>query len=350
MSSGKSKSLRLGLRARLTLWMTLMLAASLGTGFAWVHYGLRGVLESKNDASLERKSTEMAALVRDTLSGGQAALEAEISREVTAYKDEGLVVVVRRPGALLAAPPRERSHHLADLMASAALGTAPQTVKLPGTRERYRVVRIDLVPPWEAGSSLDMGLSLTETETIVGQFDRRVAAGALAFLGLAALGGLLFSRQALRPVAQSIRTAKRLNPQNLTARLPRTGADDELDQLAGTINDLLDRLRQLVTNLVDNAIKFTPEGGTVTLIVEKTGIGAKLTVSDTGAGIPEEDLPHIFDRFYQVSRARSSEGYGLGLSICKWIVDAHGGSIRAESEQGKGATFMVFLPAIRPAG
>ena len=105
------------------------------------------------------------------------------------------------------------------------------------------------------------------------------------------------------------------------------------------------RLRQLATNLVDNAIKFTEPGGAVAVRVETSEGRATLEVSDTGGGIPPDRLPHIFERFYQADPARSSGGSGLGLSICRWIVEAHGGSIRAASDPGRGCTFTVELPA-----
>jgi two-component system OmpR family sensor kinase len=107
-----------------------------------------------------------------------------------------------------------------------------------------------------------------------------------------------------------------------------------------------DRLKQLFTNLVDNAIKYTPSGGEVKLSLDRDTQWVRVMVTDTGAGIPEQDLPRIFDRFYRVDKARSREegGTGLGLSIVKWIVDAHDGCIDVKSEVGKGTTFTVSLP------
>ncbi|WP_422932124.1 sensor histidine kinase [Singulisphaera sp. PoT] len=104
------------------------------------------------------------------------------------------------------------------------------------------------------------------------------------------------------------------------------------------------RLRQLVTNLIDNAIKFTPAGGSVELRIQPNGREAALTVSDTGVGIAGTHLPHIFERFYRADQARASSGSGLGLSICRWIVEAHGGDIRAESVVGAGSMFTVRIP------
>jgi two-component system, OmpR family, sensor kinase len=108
-----------------------------------------------------------------------------------------------------------------------------------------------------------------------------------------------------------------------------------------------DRLKQLLLNLVGNAIKFTPDGGTIALSLRREGNMARLTVSDTGVGIAPEDVERIFDRFYQVdparSRAQEESGAGLGLSIAKWIAESHGGSIEVQSEVGKGTTFIVML-------
>ncbi|AKT43916.1 PAS domain-containing protein [Chondromyces crocatus] len=107
------------------------------------------------------------------------------------------------------------------------------------------------------------------------------------------------------------------------------------------------RLQQVVVNLVSNAIKFTPRGGLVDLVLERTGAWVELLVRDTGQGIAPEILPHIFDRFRQAdsSTARRHGGLGLGLSIVKHLVERHGGRVRAESNgDGQGATFKVELP------
>jgi two-component system OmpR family sensor kinase len=108
------------------------------------------------------------------------------------------------------------------------------------------------------------------------------------------------------------------------------------------------RLQQLFTNLIDNAIKFTPSDGHVDLSLKRDGVFARVFVRDTGIGIPEEELERIFERFYRVdkSRARESGGTGLGLSICQWIARAHHGRIEVKSELGKGAEFIVSLPLV----
>jgi two-component system OmpR family sensor kinase len=108
-----------------------------------------------------------------------------------------------------------------------------------------------------------------------------------------------------------------------------------------------DRLLQLFINLVSNAIKYTPDGGRITLALTAHSGWARVLVSDTGIGIPAEDLPYIFNRFYRVDRARSRAqgGTGLGLAIAKWIAEAHSGRITVESQVGHGSTFTVWLPA-----
>ncbi|MBN2470392.1 MAG: HAMP domain-containing protein [Anaerolineae bacterium] len=112
-----------------------------------------------------------------------------------------------------------------------------------------------------------------------------------------------------------------------------------------------DRLKQLLLNLVGNAIKYTPPEGAVTLSVWPDGPEAMMTVQDTGEGIPAEDLPHVFERFYRVdkARARKQGGAGLGLAIAHWIAEAHGGRITVSSTVGVGTTFTVRLPRQIPA-
>jgi heavy metal sensor kinase len=108
------------------------------------------------------------------------------------------------------------------------------------------------------------------------------------------------------------------------------------------------RIRQLLLNLVTNAVKYTPEGGSVSLGLSEQPEVVTLTVGDTGIGIAAGDLPHIFDRFWRADPARSREGErpgsGLGLAITKWIAEAHGGTITVQSRPGRGTSFTVTLP------
>jgi signal transduction histidine kinase len=106
------------------------------------------------------------------------------------------------------------------------------------------------------------------------------------------------------------------------------------------------RLRQVFYNLLDNAIKYTPEHGTVEVTLARKGSAAVATVRDTGIGIPAEHLPHVFERFYRVdkARARAEGGTGLGLSIVRSIVAANGGKVELESAPDRGTSCVVTLP------
>ena len=106
------------------------------------------------------------------------------------------------------------------------------------------------------------------------------------------------------------------------------------------------RLEQVLVNLIHNAVKFTKPGGEVNLEAESSEGGIRFAVRDTGVGIPAESLSRIFERFYRVDRSRTGSGTGLGLSISKHIIEAHGGRIWAESDEGRGSTFFFEIPVV----
>jgi signal transduction histidine kinase len=119
--------------------------------------------------------------------------------------------------------------------------------------------------------------------------------------------------------------------------------DDEDIRLVGDPH----RLEQAVQNLASNALRHTPPGGTIRLGASGDNGKVKLTVADTGAGIPPQHLPHVFDRFYKADQSRSHTGSGLGLSIVKAIIDRHGGTVSVQSRPGEGTVFEIVLPAHR---
>ncbi len=130
-------------------------------------------------------------------------------------------------------------------------------------------------------------------------------------------------------------------------------ARERLTLRLGEIDQVLvcgdqDRLKQVLVNLIGNAIQYTPQGGEVIVSLGKSGGRARLVVSDNGPGIPAEDLPHIFERFYRGEKARTRQkegkGYGLGLSIAYWIVRNHQGQIEVTSQKEQGTAFSVWLP------
>lgn len=107
-----------------------------------------------------------------------------------------------------------------------------------------------------------------------------------------------------------------------------------------------DRIEQVLTNLIDNAIRHTPADGSVTVSIENEQNYAKIQIKDTGQGIPQDDLPYVFERFYKADKARtrSKGGTGLGLAITKNIVEAHNGRILVDSVEQQGTTFTFYLP------
>jgi two-component system OmpR family sensor kinase len=110
-----------------------------------------------------------------------------------------------------------------------------------------------------------------------------------------------------------------------------------------------DRLKQVLLNLVANAIQYTPPGGEVIMSLARIGEQARIIVRDTGPGIPAEDLPFIFERFYRAEKSRTrsrGSGFGLGLSIAQWIVENHDGTIKVDSKEGQGTTFAIWLPIL----
>ena len=120
---------------------------------------------------------------------------------------------------------------------------------------------------------------------------------------------------------------------------------NEIDQVY--VNGDRDRLKQVLINLVANAIQYTPQGGDIFLSLETIKEQARIICRDTGPGIPPEDLPHIFERFYRAEKSRTrgkTTSFGLGLSIANWIVERHGGRIEVNSREGVGTTFAIWLP------
>jgi two-component system sensor histidine kinase BaeS len=145
----------------------------------------------------------------------------------------------------------------------------------------------------------------------------------------------------LPEVVAHVADAHRARAEATSVALAVEGPEFGLDVSADGV-----RLRQAIGNMVDNAIRHTKSGGTVTIAAERIGADAVVMVSDTGDGIPPEHLPHVFDRFYRAdpSRNRATGGSGLGLAIARQIAEAHGGSVDASSMVGEGTTVTFRLP------
>jgi two-component system OmpR family sensor kinase len=186
--------------------------------------------------------------------------------------------------------------------------------------------------------------SLSSIETEVDRLTRMV--GDLLLLAQAEAGKLELNLQPVEldtVLLEVLQQVKILAGNRITLKLT------EIDQIQ-VIGDR-DRLKQVFINLLANAVKYTPQGGTVFLAIKKVGEQAQTVIEDTGPGIPAKDLPHIFERFYRgdKARTRSSDGssFGLGLSIAYWIIKNHNGRIEVKSKEGSGTTFSVWLPLIK---
>jgi heavy metal sensor kinase len=168
---------------------------------------------------------------------------------------------------------------------------------------------------------------------------------ALLLLSQAETGQVILQKQQLNLVEVAANIVDQF-------QIPAEDADVALSFVNSAANCIGDfdrvQIERMLSNLLTNAIKFTPAGGTVRVIADRRDDIAEIRVEDTGQGIPAEHVPHIFDRFYRVrgpeAQASPEKGLGLGLSFVSWIVRAHGGTVEVQSTPGKGTTFIVHLP------
>ena len=188
--------------------------------------------------------------------------------------------------------------------------------------------------------------SMDGIESEVDRLTRLV--GDLLLLAQAETGELPLARRTVEMdtlVLEVLQQVRVLTHERLNLRLA------EIDQVLVCGDQ--DRLKQVILNLVSNAIKYTPTGGEVVVSVGKDQQKARITVCDSGVGIPEEELPFIFERFYRGEKSRTrtkdGKGFGLGLSIAYWIVHNHGGKIEVSSNQPNGTVFTVWLPLAQGA-
>ncbi len=185
--------------------------------------------------------------------------------------------------------------------------------------------------------------SLSSIDQEAGRLTRLV--GGLLMLAQAESGKLTLN---LRPVELDLLLTEVFTEMRVLAGSKVHVHLNEIDQVL--VNGDRDRLKQVLLNLVSNAIQYTPQGGDVYLSLAKISDQARIIIRDTGPGIPAEDVPHIFDRFYRAEKSRTrsqTSGFGLGLSIAHWIVEHHGGQIKVESKEGKGTTFAIWLTLLK---
>src|SRR5579884_2754437 len=356
------------------------------------------------------------ALVR-TDAAGRPALIGDLSALLEAVPD--VLLITASDGSLLFASPDARALtfqqverlRLAAVAGAAAPGAAAGTLALGprGPKVRYAVGRVTGAGPQFGAilAAVDVRSAELGPEQLLATVVLILPVGLLA----AVLLGAWIARRALEPVDRIITEVREITDgRSLHRRLAAPIVKDEIGRLADTLNQMMTRLergiaalhrepvdlraiveearetgellaeeagvrmevavplepvvvpvdasriRQLLLNLLTNAVKYTPAGGSVRLQLAAADGRVTLTVADTGIGIAPGDLPHIFDRFWRADSARTRTGErpgaGLGLAICKWIAEAHGGQIEVASRPGRGTTFTVTLPrepAARPA-
>lgn len=301
--------------------------------------GLAAIPEPGQPFRQVARDYELAALVRTTLtspptdihtatiehSRSQRLIEARAHWMISA--DEALGLVILRDVTELRRLEQVRREFVANV--SHELRTPLASIKA-------------LVETLEAGAIDDPAVSSDFLHRIVNEVDRLAAlVNELLDLGRLESGRLVLNQEALRPDDLLRRAAERLLPQTEAAALRV-----EIDVDLGLPPVWADRTRieQVLLNLIQNAIKFTPQGGTIDVGAVVEGQMLHVMVRDSGIGITPDELPRLFERFYKADPSRRSEGTGLGLAIAKHIVLAHGGTIWAESRPRDGATFWFTLP------
>ncbi|MCC6494109.1 MAG: HAMP domain-containing histidine kinase [Pirellulales bacterium] len=457
------------LRFRLAAWNAAVVILTAIVTFVALRQGVRRALLHELDQVLIDDAREIALAVASSSEEGAAELYEGLLRKSRGHLHRGWYVKLldEQRNQIWATPEAGPAH------------APPLTIKplSPISFGGYRIVYDTLARPVHGIHSIRVGANLRFVEQDVARIDRGVTMAAGAVLIAAPLCGYWLAARAARTIGAIITTASRLRPSHLDERLPIHGAGDELDQLAHTVNGLLDRiaaylntkrdflanaahelrtplaairssvevalngdrsyeeyedllvdvidecgaletlvnqllllaeteadlpaakfelvelqalvtkavdmfsgvaeaggvslrlkaidracvygnpqhLRQVVNNLIDNSVKYTPSGGqiSVELAADAARGRVDLKVADTGPGIPQVEQRHIFERFYRAESARSRgagpRGTGLGLSICQSVVHTHGGAIECRSEQGRGACFIVTLPLATPS-
>jgi signal transduction histidine kinase len=207
-------------------------------------------------------------------------------------------------------------------------GTAEMALAGPSDVERYREALADCVEESDRVLvMLNTLMDISEAESGAMQLQREP----VALSDVVARATDLYREVAdAKGVAMVVRTG--------------TGAQDATSQPDAVVMGDRTRLEQVAANLIDNALKYTPPGGRVEVEIGADGQAAILRVRDTGPGIPAAEMPRIFDRLFRGDTSRAERGLGLGLSLVKAVVEAHGGTVSVENEPGRGAVFTVRLP------
>lgn len=457
----------LSVRIRLTIWYSLILALSLGVFGSAAYFAMSHSIRSAVDAGLRRKVEGVRGIISRTAPEGLAALKDELSEYDEGQGKGSRLRVTDSSGAVIYVSSGIESY--VDARLPSREESNPFYIEIHG--EQFRV----LDTPVEAKGStyeIEVATYTEDFDLAIDRFRRLLYLGVPIFLALTALGGYWMSRRALAPVDEIIEAARRIGVTSLSSRLAVPQTRDELQRLASTLNEMLERLesafhritqftadashelrtpisvmrtnaeitlrkprseseysaalsqileesqkvsslidqlldlaradsgsaalpmvrtnlneamdrayqkasilagaKQLTTSVhlpeepvwiqgdpaalerlflifLDNAVKYTAPGGQIEIHLTTRDDTAEAEVLDTGIGIGADDIPHIFERFYQADRSRSREngGSGLGLAIGRWIAQTHGGEIAVESQPAQGTSIRVRLPLCR---
>jgi heavy metal sensor kinase len=467
MSSKKPSRLQSSLSFRLTLWYAGIFALSSFIAFLLFYALITAVIREKTDQDLSNQASQFSSVLRER---GIRAVENFALLEAQAAGEKKVFLRLLYPsGEAFSSSNMAYWKDIAIRKSAIAqlLGGSNQvweTVILDARRDQVRILYAMIGP----GVILQIGQSMENYARIIDAFQGLFLTTMALLVGLATGVGWFMARRAVSGVTAITRTAQGISAGTLEKRVPVRDRGDEIDQLAMTFNQMLDRIQTLVTeirqmgdniahdlkspltrirgmaeitlttgeslsgyqamaasaieecdrlldmintmlmisrteagvdrpireeidlaclirdacnlfrtmaedkgltldcdipercsitgdiraiqrmlaNLVDNAIKYTASGGTVRVVMpEWSENNTVITVTDTGCGISEADLPHIFERFYRCDQSRSRSGTGLGLSLARAIARAHGGDISVESRPGHGSAFTVSLPA-----
>jgi heavy metal sensor kinase len=471
----KRWALRRTIGARLTLWGAAITLLACVLMCAILYFGLRRSLLAEVDGFLEGEVSEFRSILTEEQGNTDLpSVEREIRRELGSRlrRDLTFRLLDLSGRLLLTSDPRDPLPNPWSRSPNDGAGAESAfktTVRAPRTGSSYRVYSYSVTLRDGVSYVAQAAYVLDSVEKSLAIF-RQVCLGALLAVPIMALaGGYVLARRSLRPVEKITQTARLIGARQLSQRISLTGNDDELDRLAQTLNDMLDRIeghvlrmqqftadashelrsplaalrggaevalsrprsaeelrtvveesmehytrlgriaedllllaradvgqlplardwirldqavadvvdlyaplaqdrgidlpavdgpevrmhadgsriRQLVGNLIDNAVKYGGDHSHITVAISQTLGRATIVVTDDGAGIAAADLPFLFDRFYRAERSRSSHaagGAGLGLPICRVIAELHGGDIRIESSPNKGTTVIVTLP------
>jgi heavy metal sensor kinase len=463
MSSRKGTGILKTVTFRLALWYAVLFSIA-STGFSSI---ISVILTRNLNNHLNTSLMEEIVEVRDIFNThGLDAFREDITREAESIgTHRSFLRMIDSGGRTLASSDMSywKGLHTIEKGSPGMNQTVVETLEVPGSYHRARVISFGI----EDGLVIQIGNSLHDIDELIENY-RRVSAAAFAvMLVIGGFFGWIISRRAMSGVERVTETAAGIGKDDLVSRVPIGGEGKEIDNLAGAFNDMLGRIRGVVTdlkevtsniahdlrspitrirgmaettmsgeqdiasyqemagivveecdrlvgminvmleiavteagaskkstadvdmailmkeareifhpvaedkgvslvirtasehltvsgdlhqlqrmisNLLDNAIKFTHSGGSVIMSLEKDDDRAVITIQDTGIGIPEPDRQRIFDRFYRCDQSRNTPGNGLGLSHVRAIVRAHGGDITVESSPGKGSVFIVVLP------